>query len=61
MFCYNVLIVYNFSSPPPPPACRKARKLGLLELAILLLVIVTVGQFIVGWSMYLERKYEMVR
>lgn len=39
---------------------RKARKLGLAELAILLLVILTIGHFLVIWSMYLERKFELV-
>ncbi|KAH3716088.1 hypothetical protein DPMN_058804 [Dreissena polymorpha] len=38
---------------------RKARKLGLLELAGLLSLIVTVGQYFVMWAAYLERRLAM--
>jgi len=38
---------------------RKARKLGLLELAILLFIIFTVGHYLVIWAVYLEKKFEM--
>ncbi|XP_014671352.1 PREDICTED: uncharacterized protein F54F2.9-like [Priapulus caudatus] len=38
---------------------RKARKLGLLEIAILLVAIITVGQYIVAWAAYWERKFEL--
>jgi DnaJ family protein C protein 1 len=37
---------------------RRVRKMGLLELAILLAIILTVGQFITVWSIYLERRFE---
>lgn len=40
---------------------RKARKVGLLEGSLLLFVIITVGQYLVGWAVYLEKKYTMVR
>jgi len=40
---------------------RKARKVGLAEGATLLFVIITVGQYIVSWGVYLEKKYTMVR
>lgn len=39
---------------------RKARKVGLLEGALLLFVIITIGQYFVGWAVYLEKKYTMV-
>lgn len=39
---------------------RKARKVGLAEGAALLFVIITVGQYIVSWGVYLEKKYTMV-
>ncbi|XP_060589388.1 LOW QUALITY PROTEIN: dnaJ homolog subfamily C member 1-like [Ruditapes philippinarum] len=35
---------------------RKARKLGLLELALVLCLIVTIGQYFVMWAVYLERR-----
>ncbi|XP_066998203.2 uncharacterized protein F54F2.9 isoform X2 [Anabrus simplex] len=36
---------------------RRVRKMGLAEMAIILFVIVTVGQYIVAWAAYLEKKY----
>ncbi|GAB1603020.1 uncharacterized protein F54F2.9-like [Argonauta hians] len=36
---------------------RRVRKLGLLELGALMFVILTVGQYLVIWSVYLERKF----
>lgn len=39
---------------------RKARKVGLLEGALLLFFIITIGQYLVGWAVYLEKKYTMV-
>ena len=39
---------------------RKVRKMGLLEMSLLLLVILTVGHWLVIWSIYYERKYELV-
>lgn len=38
---------------------RKARKVGLLEGALLLFVIITIGQYLVSWAVYLEKKYTM--
>ncbi|CAH1788926.1 unnamed protein product [Owenia fusiformis] len=38
---------------------RKMRKMGLLEMSLLLLVILTVGQFAVVWAAYFEKKFEM--
>ena len=39
---------------------RHVRKMGLLELAILLTVILTTGHIITLWSIYLERRFEKV-
>jgi len=39
---------------------RRVRKMGLLELAILLTVILTTGHIITLWSIYLERRFEKV-
>ncbi|XP_046390890.1 dnaJ homolog subfamily C member 1-like [Ischnura elegans] len=36
---------------------RRVRKMGLLEMMIILFVIVTLGQYIVCWAAYLEKKY----
>ncbi|KAK3715616.1 hypothetical protein QZH41_009608 [Actinostola sp. cb2023] len=38
---------------------RRVRKMGFIEFFILLFLILTVGHFIVIWSMYLEKKFEM--
>ncbi|XP_053374610.1 dnaJ homolog subfamily C member 1-like [Mercenaria mercenaria] len=35
---------------------RKARKLGLVELALVLCLIITIGQYFVLWAVYLERR-----
>ena len=39
---------------------RKVRKLGLLEMTIILFFIFTIGHFLVIWAAYLEKKFEMV-
>jgi DnaJ homolog subfamily C member 1 len=39
---------------------RKARKVGLLEGALLIFVITTIGQYLVSWAVYLEKKHTMV-
>ena len=38
---------------------RKARKLGLVEMFVILFIIFTVGHYLVIWAMYLEKKFEM--
>jgi len=38
---------------------RKARKLGLLEMFVILFVISTIGHYLVIWAMYLEKKFEL--
>ena len=39
---------------------RRVRKMGMLEFAILLSVILTTGHIITLWSIYLERRFEKV-
>lgn len=39
---------------------RKARKMGFAESSILLFIIITVGQYVVAWGVYFEKKYTMV-
>lgn len=39
---------------------RHYRKMGLTEMSILLFVILTVGQYIVSWAVYAEKKYTAV-
>lgn len=39
---------------------RKVRKMGLLEGALLIFIITTVGQYFVSWAVYIEKKYTMV-
>ncbi|KAG8232512.1 hypothetical protein J437_LFUL012668 [Ladona fulva] len=36
---------------------RRVRKMGLLEMIIILLVITTLGHYIVSWAAYMEKKY----
>ena len=38
---------------------RKARKLGLFEMFVILFLISTVGHYLCIWAMYLEKKFEM--
>uniref|UniRef100_A0A1Y1KTA4 DnaJ homolog subfamily C member 1 n=1 Tax=Photinus pyralis TaxID=7054 RepID=A0A1Y1KTA4_PHOPY len=38
---------------------RHVRRIGLLELCLLLLVVISVGQYIVGWASYYERKFTL--
>jgi DnaJ family protein C protein 1 len=39
---------------------RKARKMGLAESSILLFILITIGQYVVAWGVYIEKKYTMV-
>lgn len=39
---------------------RRVRKMGLAEMAALLFAIITVGQYIVAWAVYAEKKYTAV-
>jgi hypothetical protein len=39
---------------------RRVRKMGLAEMSLILFVIVTIGQYIVSWAAYLEKKYTAV-
>ncbi|CAO1416773.1 unnamed protein product [Diamesa hyperborea] len=38
---------------------RKARKVGLVEMFIMLFIILTVCQYFISWAVYLEKKYTM--
>lgn len=38
---------------------RRVRKMGLLELSVILSLIITVGQFITMWAIYAEKKYTL--
>lgn len=37
---------------------RRVRKLGLLEMTFLLSIILTIGHFLIVWSVYFERRFE---
>ena len=39
---------------------RRVRKMGLAEMSVILFVIVTIGQYLVGWGSYLEKKFVAV-
>lgn len=39
---------------------RYVRKMGMLEVCIILFVILSVGQYLVNWASYLEKKYTIV-
>lgn len=36
---------------------RRVRKMGLMEMLLILFVIITIGQYITAWAAYLERRY----
>lgn len=36
---------------------RKVRKMGLIEMSVILFIIITVGQYLVAWAAYFEKKY----
>lgn len=39
---------------------RQYRKMGFTEMCIILLVLVTIGQYLIGWAIYFEKKYTYV-
>lgn len=39
---------------------RRVRKMGLLEMCLILAVIVSVGQYLVAWASYMEQIYTVV-
>lgn len=39
---------------------RRARKMGFTELCILFALITTVGQYLFGWAVYVERRLTLV-
>ncbi|XP_008551360.1 dnaJ homolog subfamily C member 1-like [Microplitis demolitor] len=36
---------------------RHVRKMGLLEMSIILFIVITIGQYIVAWAAYFEKRY----
>ncbi|OXU32101.1 hypothetical protein TSAR_002942 [Trichomalopsis sarcophagae] len=36
---------------------RHVRKMGLLELSIILFIVITIGQYLVSWAAYFEKRY----
>ena len=39
---------------------RRVRKMGIIELLLVIFLILTIGHYIVAWSIYLEKKFELV-
>lgn len=39
---------------------RRVRKMGLAEMSFIVFMIVTIGQYIVAWAAYAEKKYTAV-
>lgn len=39
---------------------RRARKMGFAEMAIILFIIITIGQYVVSWAAYIENKFTAV-
>ena len=61
MYRYDNILIYGLPDwKQPVYYYRKVRKLGFIEMCVALLIILTVGHFLVVWSIYLERKFEMV-
>ncbi|KAL1137967.1 hypothetical protein AAG570_009662, partial [Ranatra chinensis] len=38
---------------------RRVRKMGLIEMSIILFIIITIGQYLVAWAAYFEKKYTL--
>ncbi|KAK9501647.1 hypothetical protein O3M35_012338 [Rhynocoris fuscipes] len=38
---------------------RRVRKMGLAEMGIILFIIITIGQYLVAWAAYFEKKYTL--
>lgn len=38
---------------------RRVRKMGLAEMTVILFIIVSISQYLIGWGSYIERKYTM--
>lgn len=39
---------------------RRVRKMGLAEMSFIVFMILTIGQYIVSWAAYAEKKYTAV-
>ena len=63
VLCFRYDVVLQTGLPDwkqPVFYYRRVRKLGLTELAVILLLILTVGHYLVLWATYLERRYVVV-
>ena len=63
IFCLRYEIILRDGLPDwrmPVYYYRRVRKMGLFEFMILLFFILTIGHYLVAWSIYLEKKFEMV-
>jgi len=61
LFRYDEILVNGLPDwRQPVYYYRHVRKMGLVEFAILLTVLLTVGHIITLWSIYLERRFEKV-
>lgn len=58
---YNLILVEGLPDWRQPIFYyRRVRKMGLLELSVLLMVIGSVGQYLFGLAVYVEKKLVMV-
>lgn len=39
---------------------RRVRKMGLQEMSLILIIIISIGQYLVSWASYVEQKYTLV-
>lgn len=39
---------------------RHVRKMGLLEMSVILFTVITIGQYLVAWAAYFEKRYTYV-
>ncbi|XP_071948321.1 dnaJ homolog subfamily C member 1-like isoform X2 [Antedon mediterranea] len=57
---YNEILEYGLPTwREPVYYYRKVRKMGLIEMSILVSIIMTVGHYIVAWAAFWEKKFEM--
>lgn len=60
-FRYNEVLINGLPDwRQPIYYYRKYRKMGNLEVSIIVSVILTIGHFLTWWVAYLEKKFEMV-
>lgn len=39
---------------------RHVRKMGLIEMSVILFMVITVGQYLIAWAAYFEKRYTYV-